>query len=125
MIEVGEYVRTKNQGIKRIDTIFTNRTVNKYGYETGEIDWDGKYYGIIKTTNILKSSKDIIDLIENGDILRYRINNLCATKIGEVKKYKDTRSLKVYLGVEGFGLHQIEVLEILTHEQFENVSYKV
>lgn len=33
LIEVGEYVRTSNNGIKRIDTIFKNKTVNKYGYE--------------------------------------------------------------------------------------------
>lgn len=32
-IEVGEYVRTRNNGIKRIDIIFKNKTVNKYGYE--------------------------------------------------------------------------------------------
>lgn len=40
-IEIGEFVRTKNNGIKRIDTIFENKTVNKYGYECGS-DWDGK-----------------------------------------------------------------------------------
>lgn len=32
-IEVGEYVKTINKGIKRIDTIFKNKTINKYGYE--------------------------------------------------------------------------------------------
>lgn len=63
-IEVGEYVRTENKGIKRIDAIFKNKTINKYGYETGEIDWDGKHYGIIKTTDILKHSRNIINLIE-------------------------------------------------------------
>lgn len=49
-IEVGEYVRTKNQGIKRIATIFDNKTINKYGYEI--IDKDGDIaYLIIKTTD--------------------------------------------------------------------------
>lgn len=63
MIEVGEYVRTKTKGIKRIDTIFENKTVNKYGYEI--IDTDGEEaYLIIKTTDIIKHSKNIIDLIE-------------------------------------------------------------
>lgn len=66
MIEVGEYVRTKNKGIKKIDTIFENRTVNRYGYEIGS-EWDGKLYSTIKTTDIVKHSKNIIDLIEEGD----------------------------------------------------------
>lgn len=65
-ISIGEYVRTYNNGIKRIDTIWENKTVNKYGYEVGS-EWDGKLYSIIKTTDIVKHSKDIIDLIEKND----------------------------------------------------------
>lgn len=63
MIEVGEYVRTVKKGIKRIDKIFEKCPVNRYGYEIGS-DWEGKEYSIIKTTDIIKHSKNIIDLIE-------------------------------------------------------------
>ncbi|MBQ3413978.1 MAG: hypothetical protein IJH39_01225 [Clostridia bacterium] len=72
-IEAGEYVRTKNQGIKRIDTIWENKTVNKYGYEIGS-EWDGKLYSIIKTTDIVKHSKNIIDLIQ---VRRYSTYKRC------------------------------------------------
>ena len=65
-ISIGEYVRTYNNGIKRIDTIWENKTVNKYGYEVGS-EWDGKLYSIIKTTDIVKHSKDIKDLVQKGD----------------------------------------------------------
>ena len=63
-IEIGEYVRTKSKGIKRIDRIDNNKTVNKYLYFTGIEDFEGKEYGIIKTTEIVKHSKNLIDLIE-------------------------------------------------------------
>ena len=59
-IQVGEYVRTKNNGMIRIDTIFKNKTVNKYGYQIIDSDGD-KAYSIIKTTEIVKHSKNIID----------------------------------------------------------------
>ena len=73
-IEVGEYVRTNNKGIKRIDRIDTNKTVNKYLYFTGTEDFEGKEYGIIKTTEIVKHSKQLIDLIEFGDIVKDKYN---------------------------------------------------
>ncbi len=63
MLKIGEYVRTKSKGIKQIDTIFKNKTVNKYGYEIGS-DWNGKEYGIIKTTDITKHSFNLVDLVE-------------------------------------------------------------
>ena len=63
-IKEGEYVRTNNKGIKRIDRIDNNKTVNKYLYFTGIEDFEGKEYKIIKTTEIVKHSKQLIDLIE-------------------------------------------------------------
>ena len=68
-IEVNEYVRTKNKGIRKIDRIDNNKTINKYLYFTGKEDFEGKEYGIIKTTDIVKHSKQLIDLIEIGDIV--------------------------------------------------------
>ena len=72
MIEVNEYVRTKNKGIRKIDRIDNNKTINKYLYFTGKEDFEGKEYGIIKTTDIVKHSKQLIDLIEIGDIVEIR-----------------------------------------------------
>lgn len=69
MIEVNEYVRTKNKGIRKIDRIDNNKTINKYLYFTGKEDFEGKEYGIIKTTDIVKHSKQLIDLIDFGDFV--------------------------------------------------------
>lgn len=75
---------------------------------------------------IIKCSNNIIDLIEEGDVLKYTIckRNLTLNKVGKVKKYKDVNS-KEYLGIEGFSLEQIEILSIVTKEQFKNMEYKV
>lgn len=116
-IKVGEYVRTKKGSIGKF----------KFNDEDHIVVYFKNQYGTtcVDETEIVNHSFEPIDLIENGDILRYRINNLSTTKIGEVKKYKDARSLKEYLGVEGFSLEQIEILGIITKEQFENIEYKV
>ena len=109
-IEPEEYVRTDKgyifkvdqekkilQGLKFLDV--------QYGY-------------------IINHSKKRENLIRTKDILMYKTNHLSSYKIGEVRRYKDARSGKEYLGVEGFGLDQIKILKIMTKESFENNSYE-
>lgn len=120
-IEVGEYVRTKNKGIKRIDRIDNNKTVNKYLYFTGIEDFEGKEYGIIKTTEIVKHSKQLIDLIENKDVLKVRIDKT----IMVFGMDEDTSDIKYKELIENIENGEYELLEILTHEQFEANCYKV
>lgn len=117
MIEVGEYVRTKNDGIKRIDTIFEYKAVDKYGYESGG-DWDGKWYSYIKTTDIINHSKDIKDLIEIGDYIngckvveffRDKLTGLAVIKTANQRKYYSSKIIK----------------SIVTKEQFKNAEYRI
>ena len=123
-IEVKEYVRTENNGIKKIDTIFENCTINKYGYETGESDWDGKYYRIIRTTDVIKHSKNIIDLIEKYDFVNERLvididrknNKICLLEPFDDKNLSN--SFIVWHDIE-------DIKSILTKEQFESMKYEV
>lgn len=46
--------------------------MNKYLYFTGIEDFEGKEYKIIKTTEIVKHSKQLIDLVEVGDYVNGR-----------------------------------------------------
>lgn len=132
-IKVGEYVRTKNNGIKRIDTIFSNKTINKYGYETGESDWDGKYYGIIKTTEIVKHSKNIIDLIEVGDYVNeYKVLEIAdsiypnSKRVLIYKNEKEKYERWIYIQEYDGKIHtQDDIVSIATKEQFKNIEYKV
>lgn len=122
-IEVGEYVRTKNKGIKRIDRIDNNKTVNKYLYFTGIEDFEGKEYGIIKTTEIVKHSKQLIDLIEIGDFVNgYKVINVinkepCPSgKCVDIDSSKDSSECTLW---------EEDIQTILTKEQYIANCYKV
>lgn len=118
-IKVGEYVRTVKEGIKRIDTIFENRPVNRYGYEVGS-DWAGKEYSIIKTTDIVKHSKNIIDLIEVGDYVNGSKVVGKNGNLGELVLREDTGFLYIN---KGNNISKIK--SIVTKEMFASMEYKV
>ena len=116
-IKVGEYVRTRNNGIKRIDTIFENKTINRYGYECGS-DWDGKWYSYVKTTDIVKHSENIIDLIEVNDIVK-------VLDIDWIRILKRDNEEEIEMFKEELEENNYKLLSIVTHEQFEQVEYKI
>lgn len=122
-IKVGEYVRLKSGLIGQFYNIEEgydgNIQINfeEFGYEYENIE---QFYDDIK-----KHSKNIIDLIEENDIVGYTINYLSEFKVGRVKKYKDARSDKQYLGVEGFDITKMYIEEILTKEQYEKNCYRL
>ena len=122
-IEVGEYVTTKNKGIKRIYRIDKNKMVNKYLYFTGIEDFEGKEYGIIKTTDIVKHSKQLIDLIEIGDFVNgYKVINVinkepCPSgKCVDIDSSKDSSECTLW---------EEDIQTILTKEQYMANCYKV
>ena len=132
-IEIGEYVRTNNKGIRKIDRIDNNKTVNKYLYFTGIEDFEGKEYGIIKTTEIVKHSTNIIDLIEVGDFVNgYRILTIedsiyeNSKRILIYKNQKEKYERWIYIQEYDGKIHtQDDVVEILTKEQYTANCYKV
>lgn len=129
-IKVGDYVRTKNKGIKKIDhlNINPNATVNKYRYFLGTDEDGDRCYGIIKTTEILKYSKDIIDLIEIGDIIEWEANDIGYYGVNEVIRRPETKkTLGVYPEEYDYllPLERLKIIKVLTREQFEENSYEV
>lgn len=113
----GEYVRTISQGIKRIDDININAPINKYKYKTGESDWDGEWYGTIKTTAILKHSTNIIDLIEVGDYVNgHLVEQITGFENGEI-------FLEFADGKYCNALRKKDT--IVTKEQFKAMEYEV
>lgn len=125
-IEIGEYVRTNNKGIKRIDRIDNNKTVNKYLYFTGIEDFEGKEYGIIKTTEIVKHRKKLIDLIEDKDIVEIELSEEFVEKkdkkkliqIGDIYT-KETLQKDIDNGII------TRILTILSYNQYMANCYKV
>lgn len=82
-IKVGEYIRTKNKGICKIDHINEKATVNKYWVNP---DYDG-WCTSVKTTEIVKHSKNIIDLIEYGDLIKFKTVKVTDMRDGKEREF--------------------------------------
>lgn len=114
-IEVNEYVRTKNGVIDKVDAL--------YGMIENTVHLEKQKWFDIK--NIVKHSKQPIDLVEVKDVIKYRIDNISTTletrgyiegivDISDEEMLQEIKSDKNY-----------HILEILTKEQFEANCYKV
>lgn len=131
-IEVGMYCKTKDGIITKVDdiddeTIYFDKDIYRF-YGDG-IDFLEKN----NLERIIKASFNIIDLIEEGDILL-----LFDKEYG--KEYKaevvvDSENFTVVVNYEQNDLlileyelitnEHIELLKILTKEQFESMSYRI
>lgn len=101
-IEIGDYVRSKNGSIGKVTKIEDD----KYLYENKEL--------ITFIGNVVKHSKNIIDLIEVGDF----VNGKC---VSEIKEYKDGKALIVLIGI----IMEDDIKTILSHEQYSQNCYTV
>nr|DAU10856.1 MAG TPA: hypothetical protein [Caudoviricetes sp.] len=121
-IKVNEYVRlARNQGINKIIDIYDK----KYELETDIANEWGEFTCILEEyqlkDEIINHSKHLIDLIENKDVLKVRIDKtIMFFGIDE-----DTSDIKYKELIENIENGEYELLEILTHEQFEANCYKV
>ena len=127
-IEVGEYVRT-NQGhigvLKRIELDENDKSLKWYVFDKKEFETNIVKEEYINKPYIVKHSKNIIDLIENEDCLIYKIRGSDILRKGFVRKHIDLETNREYLSIEFYSLKQIEILGIVTKEQFNSVKYEV
>lgn len=114
-IEVGEYVRlSRNQGINKIIEIeddryiLENEIADEYGNATCVLEKD------MYEEEILKHSKDVIDLIEVEDYVNgERIQDL----IGDFIETNESLYNRCYL--------KNNIKSIVTKEQYKNAEYIV
>ena len=111
MIEVNEYARTKDGVIDKVDALY-EMIENTVHLENQK--W-------FDTKNIVKHRKQLIDLIENKDILKVRIDKTIMF-FGIDESTSDTKYKEIIKSIEN---GECELLEILTHQQFEANCYKV
>ena len=127
-IEVGEYVRTE-EGYIGILIEYIPNALNYLKIDVGkEIRRDNGMsdnYIYTRYGFQLKHSKQLIDLIEVGDIIKYRIDNISTTL--ETKGYikgivaiADEEMLQRIKSDKNYN-----ILEILTKEQYMANCYKV
>jgi hypothetical protein len=123
VIEVGEYIRTKEGKIGKI----INITISDKGIKFYSIKWD-----IIKYRDIKTHSKNIIDLIEVDDIVNgcrvmsvlYYLKGKKGTRVANFKLI-DGQTYTGEIDYEGKKREFNLVVEtILTHEQYEQNCYK-
>lgn len=110
-IEVGEYVRTKDGIIDKVDAL--------YGMIENTVHLENLKWFDIK--NIVKHSKQLIDLIEQRDIVEDKYN------ISEVEFIEGNR---IYCNDYNYDdslvvLEEKDIKAILGREQFEAKCYKV
>lgn len=122
-IEVGEYVRTKNNYIRKVITERLNGYLVDVSYYNEIID--DTTLGIIGKEDIKKHSKNIKDLIEVKDVIKYRINNISTTleTKGYVEGIVDISDEEMLQRIKND--KNYEVLEILTHQQYMANCYKL
>lgn len=126
-IEIGEYGRTnfgeiikfawledsEGKTIKnKVILINRNKVSNDFYYFHGE-------------ENIVKHSKQLIDLIEVGDIIKYRIDNISTTleTKGHIKGIVDIADEEMLQRIKSDKNYNL--LEILTREQYMANCFKV
>jgi len=123
-IKVGEYIRTKDGVIAKVTYV-----------DAMMVDCDRDVFDLnnlammeIPTEYIeeyiVKHSFDIKDLVQAGDIILYNVNSKM-TDIEIVKEHIDARTQEKTLRVGMWSLEQVEIKEILTKEQFNQMKYIV
>ena len=121
-IEVEDYVRINNDfrlialGIGKVVGINKDSIHVKMNFELPFS---------FKKENIANHSKQLIDLIEVKDVIKYRINNISTTleTKGYVEGIVDISDEEMLQRIKSD--KNYEVLEILTHQQYMANYYKV
>ena len=106
----------------------------RYDIDSVKSDIEDFYYDVINEDtltddfyyfsigeSIVKHSKHLTDLIENKDVLKVRIDKTIIV----FGMDEDTSDIKYKQLIENIENGEYELLEILTHEQFEANCYKV
>lgn len=118
-IKVRDYVRTIDGEIFKIVGMKRNKGLTMY-----LTDNYAQYSDTVLMQCAKAHSKQIEELIEKGDIIKYRVN--CRfTHLGQVKEWTNATTKDLYLGVDGWGLDQIEIEKIYTKEEFRMMGYEV
>lgn len=134
-LEVGMYVRTKRKGIVKIDEIIDNGVITyeddlgrEWEEETGRkviryIGKDGWNSGLDEK-EILKASYNIIDILEIGDILVDDTNRKLEILLIDNELMVRNAGL-IYDNNYYIPIKSIAIKSVITHEQFEQMAYKV
>lgn len=117
-LKVGEYVRTT-------DGIFEVTKIDGLYIYLDKEYFDKQYQTMRDVTfkeRILKHSFNIKELIENKDILKVKTKENAILMIGFDENTIDIKYKEIIEEIEN---REYELLEILTHEQYERECYRL
>ena len=135
-IKIGEYVRTRNGYIIKVDE---KTVIFDMGYKEQYVDMETTIYGFTWEEEIVKHSKQLIDLIEPGDLVRIFVEenvdengtteDTCVYEVTttQVKDFYGNKLEEIgIVGEDGTELIPFaNVRRIVTKEQFASKEYKV
>lgn len=116
-IEVGEYVRTKDGYIIKVDE---NTNIFNLGYKEQYVDMETTKYGFTCEQEIVKHSKQLIDLIEVEDI----VNGMEVLDIHKPRDLWEPIEIRVDSRYTNFILAE-DIKTVLTKESYMANCYKV
>ena len=121
-IKIGEYVRIKNGKIGKVLDI-TNVTGQKRKKYLIKWNIDEVYY--ISEITIVKHNKNIINLIEEGDIIHYIINNISTTleTKGYIEGYTDIKDKEQIKNMKED--KNCIILGVITKEKIKDIEFKI
>ena len=123
MIEVNDYVRINMDNRNCIGIGRVSRIVN----ETIYVNMNNKYNLPVsfQIDKIVKHSKQLIDLIEIGDILKIKISEEWVEKQDTIKFIVVGQTYTITEIKECLENGLFKIIQVLTKEQFEANCYKV
>ena len=125
-MKVGDYVRTDTLGIWKLE--FVRTQAKKYTHHLIKQYKDFTIFRNVEEKRIVKSSPNIIDLIEVGDY----VNGMEVTRIDgtyhgrkDIAVYCDENATFEASGLKLIMFYDDEIKSIITKEQFESMEYKI
>ena len=121
-MKVGDYVRTDTLGIWKLE--FVRKNAKKYTHHLIKQYNDFTIFRNVEEKRIVKSSPNIIDLIEVGDYVNGFKVLYKGTDIDDYgNDYQEVQVEKE--GFINYYLKEKDIKSILTKEQFESMEYKI
>ena len=119
-IQLGEYIRMKDGFIGKVKIIETELDETYRIYKRYVFDKNVEIINI-NESDIEKHSFNIIDLIEEGDILKLKEKNTIIW-LGIEKEDAQLNHKEIMHSIKN---KEVELLSIVTKEQFKSVEYEV
>lgn len=120
-IEVNEYVRTKDGIIDKVIIGYKGKC-NNSNCDRKHVSCKSNYYN---EEDIVNHSNQLIDLIEDADILKIKISEEWVEKQDTIKFVVVGQTYTITEIKECLEDGLFEIMQILTHEQFDADCYEV